>query len=57
VDLRAERFFAMHWGTFKLTDEDLREPPQRLRELWEQRGLPDAAREIPAIGQTVRLDR
>lgn len=53
--LGAERFVAMHWGTFKLTDEDLREPPQRLREIWERDGLPNARRSIPAIGQTVWL--
>lgn len=55
--LGAERFFAMHWGTFKLTDEDLGEPPLLLQREWEAAGLPDARREIPAIGQTLRLDR
>lgn len=55
--LGAERFVAMHWGTFKLTDEDLNEPPQRLRSAWEQAGLADARREILAIGETLRLDR
>jgi L-ascorbate metabolism protein UlaG (beta-lactamase superfamily) len=55
--LGAERFVAMHWGTFKLTDEDLLEPPRILREHWEARGLPDARREIPAVGETIRLDR
>ena len=29
VDLGAGHFVAMHWGTFKLTDEPLDEPPQR----------------------------
>ncbi|MBC8068253.1 MAG: MBL fold metallo-hydrolase [Deltaproteobacteria bacterium] len=55
--LGAQRFVAMHWGTFKLTDEDLLEPPMLLREHWERRGLADARREIPAIGETIRLDR
>lgn len=54
--LGARRFMAMHWGTFKLTDEDLREPPQRLREAWEREGLPGERRSIPAIGQTSWLD-
>ncbi len=53
--LGAERFVAMHWGTFKLTDEDLREPPALLRELWERDGLPDDQRFIPAIGETLRM--
>lgn len=56
-DLGARRFVAMHWGTFKLTDEDLLEPPAMLVEHWDQQGLPTARREIPAIGQSVRLDR
>jgi L-ascorbate metabolism protein UlaG (beta-lactamase superfamily) len=55
VDLGAKRFFAMHWGTFKLTDEPLGEPPTFTRDVWTQRGLDEAALEIPAIGETVRL--
>ena len=27
-------FVASHWGTFKLTDEPMDEPPRRIRELW-----------------------
>ena len=40
--LGATRFIAMHWGTFKLTDEDLREPPELLREVWQRANLADA---------------
>ena len=53
--LGAQRFVAMHWGTFKLTDEDLREPPERLRNAWEQAGLDEAAKSVPAIGTTLDL--
>ena len=52
VDLGARTFVAMHWGTFKLTDEPLDEPPQRLRAEWERRGLPSERLRIPAIGET-----
>jgi len=52
VDLGARTFVAMHWGTFKLTDEPLDEPPQRLRADWERRGLPKDRLRIPAIGET-----
>jgi L-ascorbate metabolism protein UlaG (beta-lactamase superfamily) len=55
--LGAEKFVAMHWGTFKLTDEHLAEPPQLLREVWERSGLHDDQRLIPAIGETLLLDR
>jgi hypothetical protein len=47
----------MHWGTFKLTDEDLREPPGLLRHIWARENLPDAPLAIPAIGETLLLDR
>jgi L-ascorbate metabolism protein UlaG (beta-lactamase superfamily) len=55
LDLGARRLVAMHWGTFKLTDEPLDEPPRRLREEWARRGLPGAALHIPAIGETLQL--
>ena len=54
--LGAGRFVAMHWGTFKLTDEDLREPPRLLRETWARGNLPDGPLAIPAIGETLLLD-
>jgi L-ascorbate metabolism protein UlaG (beta-lactamase superfamily) len=30
----------IHWGTFKLTDEPLDEPPAKLLEAWNEAGLP-----------------
>jgi N-acyl-phosphatidylethanolamine-hydrolysing phospholipase D len=30
---------AAHWGTFKLTDEPMDEPPEKMRELWLASGL------------------
>jgi L-ascorbate metabolism protein UlaG (beta-lactamase superfamily) len=57
LDLGARRFFAMHWGTFKLTDEPLDEPPEFTRRVWSERGLPPEQLAIPAVGETVLLDR
>ena len=37
--LGAKHFLAMHWGTFRLTDEPVGEPPERLRTYWAERGL------------------
>jgi L-ascorbate metabolism protein UlaG (beta-lactamase superfamily) len=56
LDLGALHFVAMHWGTFKLTDEPLDEPPRRLRAEWLRRGLPEERLHIPAIGETLQLD-
>ncbi len=55
--LGAARFVAMHWGTFKLTDEDLSEPPQWLRHVWARENLPEGPLAIPAIGETIWLNR
>jgi L-ascorbate metabolism protein UlaG (beta-lactamase superfamily) len=55
VDLQARRFFAMHWGTYKLTDEPLDEPPQRLKAEWARRALPQDALHILAVGETISL--
>ena len=40
--LGAKHLLAMHWGTFKLTDEAIGEPPARLRAYWAERGLDPA---------------
>ena len=43
---------AMHWGTFKLTDEPMDEPPRRARELWTEAGLTAESLWILACGET-----
>jgi L-ascorbate metabolism protein UlaG (beta-lactamase superfamily) len=53
--LGATRFVAMHWGTFKLTDEPLHEPPELLRQVWQHSGLSEERCLVPAIGETLRL--
>lgn len=55
-DLGARTFFAMHWGTFKLTDEPLLEPPRRLEAEWARLALPAAARRVLAVGEAARLE-
>ena len=54
-DLEARRFFAMHWGTFKLTDEPLEEPPEILRAEWSDQKLEAEKLFIPAIGETTLI--
>ncbi|MBI2897744.1 MAG: MBL fold metallo-hydrolase [Deltaproteobacteria bacterium] len=55
VDLGADRLIAMHWGTFKLTDEPLDEPPRLLDEERRRANLDPRHIVVPAIGQTIEL--
>jgi N-acyl-phosphatidylethanolamine-hydrolysing phospholipase D len=54
-DLGAQHFCAMHWATFRLTDEDPLEPPIRVRAEWVRLKLAADRLHIPAIGETIRL--
>jgi L-ascorbate metabolism protein UlaG (beta-lactamase superfamily) len=55
VDLGAKQFVAMHWGTFKLTDEPLDEPPQRLAAEWKRRGLDASIGHVVAVGASLTV--
>ena len=55
VQLDARTMVAMHWGTFKLTDEPLAEPPVRARAEWERRRLPAERLWILDIGESRAL--
>ena len=47
---------AMHWGTFKLTEEPLLEPPERLRRAWRDAALPEPLLHILRHGETRSVD-
>jgi L-ascorbate metabolism protein UlaG (beta-lactamase superfamily) len=53
--LGARTFLAMHWGTFKLTDEPLDEPPRRLEGERRRLGLPSGQVRVLAVGETVEV--
>ena len=57
VRLDARTLCAMHWGTFKLTDEPLGEPPRRIRKAFAERGLPEDRLWLFDIGETRALRR
>jgi L-ascorbate metabolism protein UlaG (beta-lactamase superfamily) len=42
----------VHWGTFRLTDEPILEPPRRTRDAWERASLPMENLWILAHGET-----
>jgi L-ascorbate metabolism protein UlaG (beta-lactamase superfamily) len=51
----AKVLVAMHWGTFKLTDEPSDEPPRRVREEWAKRGHDPARLWVLDVGETRSL--
>ena len=51
----ATHLCAMHWGTFKLTDEPIGEPPERMRAWWAKQGHDAARLWIFDIGETRTL--
>ncbi|MCA9619536.1 MAG: MBL fold metallo-hydrolase [Myxococcales bacterium] len=55
LDLGARRLCAMHWGTFKLTDEPLDEPPQLLERARQELGIERTRIWVAAIGESLRL--
>jgi N-acyl-phosphatidylethanolamine-hydrolysing phospholipase D len=56
LDVQSRRSVGMHWGTFVLTDEDVREPPRRLQAEVARRGLAPTAFTTLAIGETIVAD-
>ena len=53
--LGAKHLLAMHWGTFRLTDEAIGEPPERLRAYWRERGLAQDRLWIADVGEARAL--
>jgi len=52
-DVQSETSIAMHWGTFKLADEAMSEPPIYLKKALKQAGLSEAEFIVMAYGQTL----
>jgi len=53
--LGARAMIPIHWGTFKLTDEAMDEPPLRACAAWHAAGLPEAGYRQLAHGETLTL--
>lgn len=49
---REAAFVAVHWGTFRLTDEPILDPPRRTKEAWARAGLAPEKLWIMAHGET-----
>ena len=55
--LGAKHFLAMHWGTFKLTDEPVGEPRKRILELWAASGIERERLWLMDVGEARSLGR
>jgi L-ascorbate metabolism protein UlaG (beta-lactamase superfamily) len=55
LELGARALVAMHWGTFRLTDEPIAEPPERIRRFFTERGLPSERLWVLDIGENREL--
>ena len=56
-DLGARTFVAMHWGTFKQSDEPLDEPPVRLEAERARKAIAAERVRVLAIGETIDVGR
>ena len=52
LDIGARQSVAMHWGTFVLTDEPMDEPPRRLRQVLQEKGVTESAFRVMQHGET-----
>jgi N-acyl-phosphatidylethanolamine-hydrolysing phospholipase D len=52
---RLPLMLGIHWGTFRLTDEPMDEPPRRTLARWRTAGLPEDRLWIAAFGETRRI--
>jgi L-ascorbate metabolism protein UlaG (beta-lactamase superfamily) len=57
LDVRAHRFLPIHWGTFRLSDEAMDAPPQRIRAFFEHSRTDPSRLWLPDLGETRLLDR
>lgn len=52
VDTKCRQALGMHWGTWVLTEEDVLEPPRKLKEALEWKGIRQEAFGVCDIGET-----
>ena len=55
LDLESKRNFGMHWGTFQLTDEEIMEPPELLKQSLKELGLSEEFFRVLTPGQVVEF--
>lgn len=50
-DTKCKKALGMHWGTWVLTEEEVREPPRKLKEACEWKGVEEGAFGVVGIGE------
>ncbi len=55
LDLESKRNFGMHWGTFQLTDEEIMEPPELLKQSLKELGLSEEFFRVLKPGEVVEF--
>ena len=55
LDLESERNFGMHWGTFQLTDEEIMEPPELLKQSLKELGFSEEFFRVLKPGQVIDI--
>jgi N-acyl-phosphatidylethanolamine-hydrolysing phospholipase D len=56
VDTKCRRGLGMHWGTWVLTEEDVLEPPRKLREALKWKGIDEGRFGVTEIGESVEVE-
>ena len=54
-DIKSKRSIGMHWGTFILTDEPMREPIEKLEQLTKQKNISPEEFTVIQHGRTVKI--
>ena len=53
MDTKCRQALGMHWGTWVLTEEDVMEPPRKLKEALVERGISETGRfDVTDIGES-----
>jgi L-ascorbate metabolism protein UlaG (beta-lactamase superfamily) len=55
LDLESRASIAMHFGTFRLTEEPIGEPAERLERERARRGIAERAVRVPRFGETIAI--
>jgi N-acyl-phosphatidylethanolamine-hydrolysing phospholipase D len=56
VDTKCRKALGMHWGTWVLTEEDVLEPPRKLKEALRWKGLGEEVFGVTEIGEAVEVE-